>query len=242
MVVTVLLIASAVAMSAVAAGAATASASNSNESANDELELSVDGTDSIATDESAAFNATVTNSGDEEVTIDVVFEIDGEPVREEVTVGPDDTESVTFTAEGYVFDEGEYDWTITADGEEDSGVLTVTDDADEESADENTDENGADEEGDEEAADDENASEEDAGEENASEENDGEENASEEENADEEGDEEAGEEGANDEASDDPAADDEGGDEGDDGMPGFGVGVALSALLAVALLTLRRQG
>ncbi|WP_239641835.1 PGF-CTERM sorting domain-containing protein [Haloterrigena salina] len=73
---------------------------------------------------------TVTTSDGEPATTTVVFEINGEEIQEEVTASTDDTGSVTFTAEGIALPEGDYEWTITAGDEERSGTLTVTDTAD----------------------------------------------------------------------------------------------------------------
>jgi PGF-CTERM protein len=239
LVMAMLMVVSVIAMSTVVAGAAAASASNTDVSPNDNLELSVDGSDSVDSNGSAEFDATLINSGDEETTVEVIFEIEGEEVLEEATVSPDDTESVTFVVEGYAFDEGEYDWAVTAGDEETSGVLTVSDDEasdDEDADDENADDEGTDEEvGDDGDADDEGTDE----------------GVGDEEDADDEGtdegvgdDEDADDEGTDDEESDEGVGDDETGDDEadeEDSMPGFGVGIALFALLAAVLLTFRRH-
>ncbi|WP_226377583.1 PGF-CTERM sorting domain-containing protein [Haloterrigena turkmenica] len=119
-----------VALSTVAAGAATAAAADADDGADTDLEVTVDAPDLVATTEASTFDVTVTTADGEPAETDVVFEISGEDVQKEVTASTDDTGSVTFTAEGIALPEGDYEWTVTAGDEERSGTLTVTDTAD----------------------------------------------------------------------------------------------------------------
>ncbi|SIS10315.1 PGF-CTERM sorting domain-containing protein [Natronorubrum thiooxidans] len=181
------MIVSMVALSTVAAGAATAAAADDG-GADSDLEMTVDAPNSITTTESATFDVTVTTSDGEPATTDVVFEISGEEVQEELTASTDDTGAVTFTAEGIALSEGDYEWTVTAGGEIRSGTLTVTDTADDGAADDDT-----------EAADNDTAE------------------------------------------NDTEAADNDSETKEDEPVPGFGIGGALSALLAGTLLLVRRR-
>lgn len=211
------MIVSMIALSTVAAGAATAAAADTDDGADTDLEVTVEAPGSIATTESATFDVTVTTADGEPATTDVVFEISGEAVQEEVTASTDDTGSVTFTAEGITLSEGDYEWTVTAGDEERSGTLTVTDTADDSA----TDETAAD--GDTKAAPNETA--------------DNDTTASENDTAvDNTADDDT--EAADNDAT---AADNDSETEEDESVPGFGIGGALSAVLAGTLLLVRQR-
>ncbi|MDJ1432596.1 BGTF surface domain-containing protein [Halostagnicola sp. A-GB9-2] len=143
------------------------------------LGLSVD-YDDIEEGDTAEIDTTVDNHGENETTVDVVLEIDGETHEESLEIDGGDSASHTFAVENLSV--GDYDFTVTVEDdefdEEYDGTISVS------------------------------------------------------------------EEGAPDDDDDDDdtdADDDDDDDDDDDGTPGFGVAVALVALLAAAMLALRRQ-
>ncbi len=150
------------------------------------IDLDVD-YDDIDEGETAEFDATVDNNGDEDVSVDVTLEIDGETHNETLDIDGDDSATESFAVEDLGV--GDHDFTVDADSDDDSdsydGTLTVE-------------EEGVDDD-DDAPADDE------------------------------------------DDADDDDAPEDDDDDDDDDGTPGFGVAVALVALLSAAMLALRRQ-
>ncbi|WP_245724248.1 PGF-CTERM sorting domain-containing protein [Natronorubrum texcoconense] len=240
---TTLLIVSIVALSAVAAGAAPVAATT-DESA-DDFEVTVDGPEAIGSDESAEFHVTVTTPDGEAAATDVVFEIGADEVIEEVTANTDGEGGATFVVESFALTDGEYEWSVSAENAQANGALTVGDVADEnangdDAGDDDTDadENGADDgetdDDDADGADESGADDDDA---------DDAENGADDDDADD------AENGADDDDADDAESgtDDADGmadsadDADDEGMPGFGVGIALVALLASAVLALRRR-
>ncbi|QFU84122.1 PGF-CTERM sorting domain-containing protein [Natronorubrum aibiense] len=233
------MIVSMVALSTVAAGAATAAAADDG-SADSDLEMTVDAPDSIATTESATFDVTVTTSDGEPATTDVVFEISGEEVEEELTASTDDTGAATFTVKGIALSEGDYEWTVTAGGEIQSGTLTVTDSADDGAADDaGADDSAAAAENDTADADtaenDTTAADNDTAANNSTTDADtAADNSTADEDTAADNDTEATED-------DTAAAENDSETEEDEPMPGFGVGGALSALLAGTLLFVRRR-
>ncbi|GAB7019800.1 BGTF surface domain-containing protein [Halostagnicola bangensis] len=142
------------------------------------LDLSVD-YDDIEEGDTAEIDATVDNHGENETTVDVVLEIDGEAHEESFEIDGGDSASHTFAVENLSV--GDYDFTVTVEDdefdEEYDGTISVS------------------------------------------------------------------EEGVPDDDDDDADApeDDDDDDDDDDGTPGFGVAVALVALLSAAMLALRRQ-
>lgn len=225
------IIASMVALSTVAAGAATAAAADTDDGADTDLEMTVDAPSSIETTGSSTFDVTVNTADGEPATTDVVFEISGEGIQEEVTASTDDTGSVTFTAEGIALSEGEYEWTVTAGDEERSGTLTVTDSADDgatndtaadddtESADNDTTDNNT------------TASENDTAADNTTD------------NDSEVADNDTEAAGNDSEAAgnDSETADNDSETEEDESVPGFGIAGTLSALVAGTLLLIRQR-
>ncbi|NUB92688.1 PGF-CTERM sorting domain-containing protein [Haloterrigena sp. SYSU A121-1] len=184
-----------------------------------DVDVSAEYDSPITTEESTDISAVVTNNGDTAQTVDVELTFNGEVYTEEgVEVGANSSETVTLTTvNGEDLDAGDYDLTISVSNENvdasADGTLTVEDAS--ENGEENGDENGA-ENGDENGN--ENGTE--NGDENGTE--NGDENGTE--NGNENGDENGGED-----------------DGEDDGTPGFGIAVALVAMLAAAMLALRRQ-
>ncbi|ADB59212.1 hypothetical protein Htur_0311 [Haloterrigena turkmenica DSM 5511] len=251
------MIVSMVALSTVAAGAATAAAANADDGADTDLEVTVDAPDSVATTEASTFDVTVTTADGEPAETDVVFEINGEEIQEEVTASTDDTGSVTFTAEGIALPEGDYEWTVTAGDEERSGTLTVTDTADDGATNETgaTDTEAADDDT-EAAGNDTTASENDTATDDTAVDNDtevaGNDTTTSENDTAADNDTEPADNDTttseNDGATDDTAADNdtESADndsetEEDESVPGFGIGGALSAVLAGTLLLARQR-
>ncbi|NUC71396.1 PGF-CTERM sorting domain-containing protein [Haloterrigena sp. SYSU A558-1] len=184
-----------------------------------DVDVSAEYDSPITTEESTDISAVVTNNGDTAQTVDVELTFNGETYTEEgVEVGANSSETVTLTTvNGEDLDASDYDLTISVSNENvdasADGTLTVED------ASENGAENGA-ENGDENGAEN--------GDENGTE--NGNENGAENgnENGDENGNENGNENGGEDDGE-------------DDGTPGFGIAVALVAMLAAAMLALRRQ-
>ncbi|WP_394740714.1 hypothetical protein [Natronococcus roseus] len=100
-----------------------------------DLDLSVSAPDSIPYEETAEpsedaadFCITVTNHGDEAVSVDGQFEIG--PIDEPLPLDlePDETETAHYGVMSRDLGPGDHDWTVTANGETETGTLTVTDD------------------------------------------------------------------------------------------------------------------
>ncbi|EMA31892.1 cytochrome c oxidase subunit II [Halobiforma nitratireducens] len=102
----------------------------------DLTELSVTGDDEVALGDEVELTATVSNGLLEDLETTVSAEIGGEELEEDVTVPGEGETEVTFTVDADDLGEGDHDWTITVDGYEDSGQVTVVENLeDEESAD-----------------------------------------------------------------------------------------------------------
>ncbi|MDG5758541.1 PQQ-like beta-propeller repeat protein [Natronococcus sp. A-GB1] len=100
-----------------------------------DLDLSVSAPDSIPYEETADpsedaadFCITVTNHGDETVSVDGQFDIGpiDEPLPLELE--PGETETAYYGVMSRDLGPGDHDWTVTANGETETGTLTVTDD------------------------------------------------------------------------------------------------------------------
>ncbi|WP_254808519.1 BGTF surface domain-containing protein [Natronosalvus amylolyticus] len=160
----------------------------------------------------------ISNSGDAEGTTSAEFVFGGDTLidEEEITLDAGDSEEFSATVEDAAA--GDYDWELWIDGEEAlSGTLTV-EDVDEGETDDGETDDGETDDG-----------ETDDGETDDGEADDGE--------TDDGADDVETDDGADDADETDDTAD----DDGDDGQPGFGVAVALAALLGAAMLALRRQ-
>ncbi|WP_339106035.1 PGF-CTERM sorting domain-containing protein [Haloterrigena salinisoli] len=217
------MIASMVALSTVAAGAATAAAADADDGADTDLEMTVDAPNSIETTGSSTFDVTVNTADGEPATTDVVFEISGEGIQEEVTASTDDTGSVTFTAEGIALSEGEYEWTVTAGDEERSGTLTVTGTADDGATDDTAD-NDTEAAGNDTAGNNTTASENDTAADNTT-----------------DNDSEVADNDTEAAGNDSETADNDSETEEDESVPGFGIAGTLSALVAGTLLLIRQR-
>lgn len=100
-----------------------------------DLDLSVSAPDSVPYEETADpredaadFCITVTNHGDGTISVDGQFEISpiDEPLLLELE--PGETDTVHFGVMSRDLGPGDHDWTVTANGETETGTLTVTDD------------------------------------------------------------------------------------------------------------------
>ncbi|GAB3672977.1 cupredoxin domain-containing protein [Halopiger thermotolerans] len=92
----------------------------------DLTELSAEGPDEITAGESATINATVTNGLQEDLETTATLEIGGDTYEEPITVPGDGSETVSFAVAGDDLGEGDHDWTVTVDGHEESGTVSVT--------------------------------------------------------------------------------------------------------------------
>ncbi|MFD1562766.1 BGTF surface domain-containing protein [Haloarchaeobius amylolyticus] len=146
----------------------------------------------------------VENPNDVESSEDVVFTFDGDEVYND-TVELEGAASDTIVDGETLLENasaGDYEWTLTADGDEvDSGTLTV-EEPEKKGDDSGTDDSGTDD----------STGSDDSGTDDST--------------------------GSDDSGTDDSTGSDDG---GDDSTPGFGVGLALVALLGAAMLALRRQ-
>lgn len=180
--------------------------------------------DNIDEGENATFDITVTNYEDDEITATVELELGSETWNDELTIAGNDSASITFEVAD--LSAGDHDWIVTAaNGDfnaEETCTLTVFEDAD----------NGDADDGD---ADDSDAADGDTDDDDAA---DGDANDSD--AADGDADDSDADDGDAD-AGDADDGDADAGDANDDGTPGFGVAVALVALLAAAMLALHRQ-
>ncbi|WP_049922605.1 cytochrome c oxidase subunit II [Halopiger djelfimassiliensis] len=105
----------------------------------DMTDLSVEADDEVAIGDTATVNATVENGMLEDLETTVTLEIDGETREQDISVGGDETAETTFTLDSTDPGEGEHDWTVTVDGYEESGTVTVVDELEDET-DDSTDE------------------------------------------------------------------------------------------------------
>ncbi|MFC4544036.1 cupredoxin domain-containing protein [Halosolutus amylolyticus] len=93
----------------------------------DMTELSVEAPDEVEPGNETEFEVTVENGQLEDLETTVALEIGNETFEEDVTVGGDDSETVTFTVDTADLGEGDHDWTVTVDDYEETGTLTVVD-------------------------------------------------------------------------------------------------------------------
>ncbi|MFC4543998.1 cytochrome c oxidase subunit II [Halosolutus amylolyticus] len=97
----------------------------------DMTELSVEAPDEVEPGNETEFEVTVENGQLEDLETTVALEIGNETFEEDVTVGGDDSETVTFTVDTADLGEGDHDWTVTVDDYEETGTLTVAEAGDE---------------------------------------------------------------------------------------------------------------
>lgn len=90
------------------------------------LELSVSAPDSIARGESASFDLMVWNHGDEAVEVTVALEVSAVSESTTVEIPPGDCYASYHSVWCGDLSVGDNEWTVTADGETESGTLTVT--------------------------------------------------------------------------------------------------------------------
>ncbi len=144
-------------------------------------------------------SATIENTGDEEATQDVTFQVDGNELgSEEVTLDGGEDTTVTFSdIDTSDLEPGDYEHGVFTDDSEQTATLTVEEVSDDDSEDDSTDDDSTDDDStDDDSTDD---------------------------------------DSTDDDSTDDDETDDEG------GVPGFGVIVALIALIGAAMLAARRN-
>lgn len=90
------------------------------------LELSVSAPDSVAHGETACFDVTVWNHGEEAVEVTITLEVGDVTESSTVEIAARDCYGSFHTVAGSDLPVGDTEWTITADGASESGTLTVT--------------------------------------------------------------------------------------------------------------------
>jgi cytochrome c oxidase subunit 2 len=94
----------------------------------DLTELSVEAADEVQAGNETTITANVSNGMQTDLETTVALEIGGQQYEEDVTVSGDGSEAVAFTVDSADLGEGDHDWTVTADGYEESGTLSVVTD------------------------------------------------------------------------------------------------------------------
>ncbi|QSX01050.1 cytochrome c oxidase subunit II [Haloterrigena alkaliphila] len=93
----------------------------------DLTELSVEAPDEVEAGNETTINATVQNGMQTDLETTVALEIGDQQYEEAVTVAGDSSETVEFSVDTAELGAGDHDWTVTADGYEESGTLSVVD-------------------------------------------------------------------------------------------------------------------
>lgn len=101
----------------------------------DLTELSVEAPDEVEAGNETTINATVSDGMRTDLETTATLEIGGEQYDEDVTIDGAGSESVEFAVDADQLGEGDQDWTVTVDGEEESGTLSVADGANDDSGD-----------------------------------------------------------------------------------------------------------
>lgn len=91
------------------------------------LDLSVSAPDSIAHGETACFDVTVWNYRDDAIEVTITLEVSDITESSTVEIAAGDSYASFHTVAGSDLCPGNTEWTVTADGEAESGVLTATD-------------------------------------------------------------------------------------------------------------------
>ncbi|SEP76339.1 cytochrome c oxidase subunit II [Natrinema salaciae] len=91
----------------------------------DLTDLSVESQDTVAPDDTIELTATVENGQLEPLETTVDAEIGTETFQREVTVDGEGTQNVTFTVDSAQLGEGEHDWSVSVDDEEETGSVEV---------------------------------------------------------------------------------------------------------------------
>lgn len=94
----------------------------------DLTELSVEAADEVQTGNETTITANVSNGMQTDLETTVALEIGDQQYEEDVTVSGGGSEAVAFTVDSADLGEGDHDWTVTADGYEESGTLSVVTD------------------------------------------------------------------------------------------------------------------
>ena len=87
--------------------------------------LDVEADSEVELGDEATITASVENRMLDDIETPVTLEIGDETLEEDVTVAGQTTEETTFTVDSTELGEGDHDWTLTIDGYDDSGTLTV---------------------------------------------------------------------------------------------------------------------
>ncbi|MFD1565722.1 cytochrome c oxidase subunit II [Haloarchaeobius amylolyticus] len=93
----------------------------------DMTEVSADAPDEAELGNETTITTTVSNGMQDELETTATLEIGDQTVEQDVTVPADGSEDVEFTVDTTELGTDDHDWTVTVDGHEDSGTLTVTD-------------------------------------------------------------------------------------------------------------------
>lgn len=98
-------------------------------------ELSATAPDEVTLDEDVTIDVTVQNGLLDDIETEVTLESANETMETTLSVAGDTSEETTFTLEASELGEGDHDWTVTADGEEVSGTVTVMTDSEDDADD-----------------------------------------------------------------------------------------------------------
>ena len=91
----------------------------------DLTELSVEAPDTVSPDEPITLNATVENGQLEPLETTVDAEIGSQTFQRDVTVDGNSTQNVTFTVDSGQLGEGEHDWAVSVDEDDETGSVEI---------------------------------------------------------------------------------------------------------------------
>ncbi|UHQ98045.1 cupredoxin domain-containing protein (plasmid) [Natrinema zhouii] len=91
----------------------------------DLTELTVEAPESVEPGADVELTATIENGEHEPLETTVDTEISNETIQQDITVEGDSTENISITVDSEDLDEGDHDWTVSVDGYEETGTVTV---------------------------------------------------------------------------------------------------------------------
>ncbi|WP_254762924.1 cytochrome c oxidase subunit II [Natrinema marinum] len=96
----------------------------------DLTELSVEAPDEVQAGNETTITATVSDGMQSDLETTVTLELGEQTLERDVTISGEGSETVEFAVDTAELGTGEHDWTVTADGHEESGTLSVVDSTD----------------------------------------------------------------------------------------------------------------
>ncbi|MFP8951379.1 cytochrome C oxidase subunit II [Natrialbaceae archaeon A-arb3/5] len=120
----------------------------------DLTELSADAPDEVETGDDVSVDVTVENRMFDEIESTVELAIGDETLTEDVTIAGEETQETTFTVDSADLGDGDHDWTVTVDGHEVGGSVSVVDDLEDEEHDDDGEQNDDEADSDDQTADD----------------------------------------------------------------------------------------